>query len=343
MNIAKNLFNQEYVVKLFNKKVLPLYHDFKSIKKIKITPHKKYIWEETYHVVVEFKTTFNTVDNKIKKLPIFCSAHSDEPRKNVYSALKFLWSYSFGKGNLTIPHPLFYSNYFRGTFYRGVEGKNLYQFIRERKYKEIENIVAKTALWFVKLHNLPTEKAKNFNKQNSRVSTVIPGANSVIQKIKEDYPRYYPVYKKIYEIINKEEKLFLNSTKKRWVIHGDAHPENVIKMSEQKIALIDFTDICLADFARDIGSFLQQLEFMMQRKIGEKKYIEKIKNIFLENYLYSAKIKLDDSLKKRIAIYYNWTALRTSTFFLIKSEPEPERAHGLLVKIAEDMKLDCII
>lgn len=341
MNIIYQLFDEQYVIKLFKDKALPCYPDFAAIKKIEIQPHKKLIWDETYHVVLEFKTTFITRGNKIKKLPIFCTAHSDEPRKNVYNGLKFLWDNGFAKGNLTIPHPLFYSNRFHATFYRGVKGKTLYQFIKQKNYFEIERIAARAAGWFAKLHGLPAETAKNFNKENSRVATVIPGSKHILSEIKEKYPRYYPAYRQIYEIIDSAEKQFLNSTKQRWLIHGDAHPENVIKISEKKLAVIDFTDLCLADFARDIGSFLQQLEFMIQRKINDQEFINRVKTIFLENYFNSAKIKLSGSLEKRINNYYNWTALRTATFFLLKDNEEPERAHGLLVRICEDMKLNC--
>jgi len=95
----------------------------------------------------------------------------------------------------------------------------------------------------------------------------------------------------------------------------------------------------LSDFARDIGSFLQQLEYMSDRKINDPEYTEKIKKIFLENYLRNAKIKLDENLRKRIDTYYNWTVLRTATHFLIKEEPETERAKLLLEKIFKNFNL----
>ena len=113
MNIILQLSDEKFVIELFKKKVLPLYPDFSSIKKIKILFHKNHVWESTYHVVYEFKTTFVTNDKKQKELPIFCSAHSDEPRKNVYDSLKFLWEHGFGNSYLTIPHPLFYSDEFK--------------------------------------------------------------------------------------------------------------------------------------------------------------------------------------------------------------------------------------
>lgn len=341
MNKILNLFDEQIVAKIIKERVLPQYPDFSGIKKIEIHPYKKYIWESTYHVVLEYKVAFIAKDKKIKVLPIICTAHSDEPRKNVYISLKFLWSRGFNKGNLTIPHPLFYSNFYRAAFYRGVKGVNLYQFIREKNFTEIERIIPLAARWFAKLHKLPIDGAKNFNKENSRIATVIPGSKHVINRVREHAPQYLEAYEKIYQILDNEEKKIFKSTKKRWLIHGDAHPENVIKVSDKKIALIDFTDICLADFARDLGAFIQQIEFMGQRKIGNDEYIAKLKKLFLDSYLKDAKIKLDNALRKRIDNYYHWTALRTASFFLLKSQPEPERAHGLLVKICQDMKLDC--
>ncbi len=337
MNPVLNLFDEKFVTRLFEDKVLPLYGDFVGIKKVKIIPHKKHIWGRTYHIVVEFKTSFVSREGKIKELPIFCSAHSSEPRKNVYDALKFLWEHNFSNGYLTIPHPLFYSEEFRGTFYRGAKGRNLYRFIREKNFAEIESITAKAAAWFAKLHKTPTKNARNFNEENSRIETVVPGVEHILEKIRERYAEHFTTYKKIYETLINNEKKFLSSTEERWLTHGDAHPENIIKMGKKKIAVIDFTDICLSDFARDIGSFLQQIEYMCDRKIGDPKYSEKVKKIFLDNYLLNAKIKPDENLRKRIDNYYNWTAIRTATFFLLKSGPEPSRAKSLLQRVGKNL------
>ena len=330
MNKILNLFDEQYVINLFNKKILPIYPDFKSIKKIKIHAYKKNIWEKTYHVVIKFSTYFLTKNNKIVILPIICSAHSDEPRKNVYTALKFLWNNNFGTGYLSVPHPLFYSKEFKGTFYRGVEGNNLYHYIRENRQDEINLIIPKIALWFAKLHNTPIKEAKNFNKINSRIKTAMPGVEHILERIKEKYPNYFDFTKNIYKELIQTENDFLSSTNKRWLVHGDAHPENVIKMGKKKIGVIDFTDLCLSDFARDLGTFLQQLEFMCNRKIKDEKYIKKIKDLFLETYLNKQNIKLDSNLQKRINNYYNWTATRTATFFLLKSNPEPNRADKII-------------
>jgi hypothetical protein len=338
MNIIKKLFDKKYLQDLFTEKILPHYSDFVEIKKISITPHKKHIWETTYHVVIQFDITFKTSEGKRKTLPFYCSAHSNEPRKSVYEALRYLWENGFGHGYLSIPHAIFYSEYFKGTFYRGVKGNNLYHYIREQRFDEIEAIVPKTAAWFSKLHDLPAEKAINFNPKNSRVQTVLPGVPHILKKVGNFYPAYLDAYEKIYKNINKKETEFFNSTEKRWMVHGDAHPENVIKMSKKKIAVIDFTDICLSDFARDIGSFMQQLEFMIMRKIEKQDYADKIKELFKTEYFkHSRRRPLTDSVEERMRYYYNWTAMRTATHFLLKDCPEPDRAYPIIEQVGSDL------
>ncbi len=340
MNKILQLFDEQYVADLFNKEVLPLYPAFKAIKNIKITPIKKNVWTSTYHVVIEYLVTFQSLDGQLTELSIYGSAHSNEPRKSAFEALAFLWQRGFSHGHLAIPRPLFFSDYFNGYFYRGVRGQNLYHYIRHKNFNEIRNIIPKAAAWFAKLHGLPATEAKNFNEQNSRVETVIPGFALIFDKLKQNYPDYLPAYKETFEFIGQKEKDFLAGSSRRWLIHGDAHPENVIKMSAETVAVIDFTDICLADFARDLGAFLQQFEYMSIRKIEDENYVKATQDLFLNSYLELSGIKLDAKLKDRINYYYGWTALRTATLFLLKENPEPERAHELLFKVRQDLKLN---
>jgi len=330
MNIVNNLFEEEFVRKLFQEKLLPHYPDFSVIKKITINPHKQYIWEKTYHVVLEFRTVLARADGSEEELEIFCTAHSSEPRENAYNALRFLWDSGFGEGDLTAPHPLFFDQKLRAFFYRGVSGRSLYYYIKEKRFDEVERLVPLSADWYAKLHQVPVRGAENFNPENSRIKTVVPGIDKILKSIKEDYPEKYDLYKKIFKIFEKNEADFLESADRLWLIHGDAHPENIIRMGETKIAGIDFTDVCLSDFARDLGSFSQQLEYMAGRKMGDPVFTERMKNLFLESYLKSAKIELTPDLKKRIDNYYNWTTIRTATFFLMKHNPWPDRAEPLL-------------
>lgn len=345
-NKINKLLNEKYVINLFNRKVLPLYPDFKKIEKIKTVFYKNYIWKTTYHVVLEFKIFFSynlKTDKKIKnkKLSFFCTAHSSEPRKNVHDTLNYLWGQGFSKGFLTIPKPLFYSKHFNASFYRGVKGDSLLEFIKENNKKEIEGVVKKTAEWLAKLHKTPISEIVNFNKKNNRIKTVVPGYQRVLQDVQEKYNgNYVKDLKKIYDYLIDLENDFFNLTNKRWLIHGDAHPENVIKIGRKKIAMIDFTDICSSDFARDLGSFTQQLDYKLIRYSYNKNYIKKIKDIFLETYCKKSKIKNNIRLKERIRLYYCFTALRTAAFWLLRHNPKPDRAENLISEIKNKLQIN---
>lgn len=337
MEKVENLFNPDFVQGLFLEKVIPLYPDFKGIKKIKIIPHKKLIWPQSFHIVLEFKTQFIRNNDKIVSLSIFCSGHSHESRKNVFEALNYLWQKGFSNGYLSVPHPLFYYPQLNCSFYRGVIGNNLYHYIKEENLPVVEDVVFKAAKWFAKLHKIKPTAEANFNPTNSRILTVVPGRDHVLNSIKYRHPEYLSLYERAYSFFIKAEEDFLSSTPDRCLVHGDAHPENIIKMGVKKIAVIDFTDLSLADFARDLGCFLQQVQYMVKRKIDDDAYGLKLQEIFLENYLKNAKISLDKSLKQRISNYYYWTSLRTATFLLISVYYSPERAKLLLNKLEDNL------
>ena len=343
-NKISKLLDEKYVKQFFSKKVLPFYPDFSKIDRVKIIPHKNHIWESTYHVVLEFKTTFSSVNNKgreIKKdFSFFCTAHSSEPRKNVYDTLKYLWDRGFASGFLSIPKPLFYSKYFNASFYRGVNGESLLNFIKDENKEEIEKIIKKTAEWLVKLHKLNVSEDLNYNKKNDYIKTVIPGYRQIIKSVQSVYGgEYLSDIQSIYKKLIEQENDFLKSNPKRYLIHGDVHPDNIIKMGRKKMAMIDFADICLSDFARDLGSFFQQLDYRFSRLEYPVSYSNRIKDLFLQSYCKKAKIKVDDNLKARIDLYYNWTAIRTATFWLLKYKPDPERARPLITEVKLKLRL----
>jgi aminoglycoside phosphotransferase len=340
MNKILQLFDEEYVLAMFRRKLLPLYPDFSGIEKIVIKPYKRLVWTTTYHVVVGFDIYFSSPEGKTTKILVVCSAHSDEPRDNVFQAMKYLWERDFNQGDIDIPHPLFYSEYFRGTFYRGINGENLLYYIKEKNYKEVERLLPFAAELFARLHRLPAGTSANFNPMNSRIKTVIPGVDTILREMSLRYNQKFDEdLRKIYHyFISKEEKFFENQLELS-LIHGDAHTENIIKTGENRIGLIDFTDFCLGDFARDIGTFLQQLEYKLVTKNKDQKMAEKLKKIFLSAYLSYSGLKLDSSLQERINLYYNFTAIRTSAFLFLKHDCDPKRAEELLYQVKANLKL----
>lgn len=333
LNNIEKIFSNDYIQDLFEERILPLYPNFREIIKIKIKIHKKHLWDNYYHLVLEFKTYFLDKNNRSVALPIFCSAHSHEEREDAFKVLSLLWQSGFAHSHLSLPRPLFFDEGFNALFYRGVSGKDLLYYIERQDLDAIENIIVLTAHWLNRLHQLKPADAYEYNKKNSRIRTVVPGVDFIMEEIQKREPEYYEDVKKMYNYFMAEEENFLLTHESNF-IHGDAHPENVIKTGENKIAFIDFTDISLGDFARDLGAFAQQIDYKIDSRISPA-YAERIKNLFLEEYFKVSPYRLDESLKKRIRLYYNWTSMRTAIFLLTKHDPRPEKAKNMISTVKE--------
>jgi len=338
MNKILQLFDEEYVLAMFRRKLLPLYPSFSKIEKINIIPYKRLVWTTTYHVVVGYDVYLSAPDQEDTKILVVCSAHSDEPRENVFEAMRYLWDHKLNHDGVDIPHPLFYSEYFRGAFYRGINGENMLHYIKNKDYDEVKRLLPLAARLFAKLHQLPAGTAANFNPMNSRIKTVIPGVDNVLKEMSLRYEgKFDKSLKQMYDyFISQEEKFFARELKLS-LIHGDAHTENLIKTGTDRIGLIDFTDFCLSDFARDLGTFLQQLEYKVIVKNGDKQIAEELKNIFLSAYLEETGLKMDADLENRIQLYYNWTAIRTSAFLFLKYESDPVKGEILFNQVKKSL------
>ncbi len=340
MNKILHLFDEKYVLDLFRKEVLPLYPTFIDISQVVIKPYKKMVWTETYHAVISFDTYFINSKGEETKIPIVCSAHSDEERKNVFEALKYVRANYFTKSGFDLPRPLFYSDYFRGTFYRAIGGENLLHYIKLKETETVEEIVALAAKLFAKLHQIPAGAEANFNPLNSRIETVIPGVSNILKEMEARYPGLYTDdLKNIYNYFVSSENKFFAGHKKLSLIHGDAHAENIIKTGEGRIGLIDFTDLCLGDFARDIGTFMQQLEYKVTTKAGDTTWAEKLKKLFLETYLETTGREMTADLRERIELYYNFTAIRTTVYLFLKYENDSKNGKALLEKVKANLNL----
>jgi len=341
MNKIKQLFDEQYVIDLFRHEVLPHYSAFTSISRVEIQPYKNFVWETTYHVVIGFNTYFLKASGEEVKIPIVCSAHSSEPRENVYLALKYLWAQGFPTASIDLPDPLFYSEDFRGTFYRGLKGKNLLYYIQKKDFRTVERIVKAAARIFARLHSLPASTAVNFNPVNSRIKTVTPGVERILEEIGRRYQNKYNADLALwYEyFISREENFFASSDELFSLIHGDAHPENIILTSPKRVGLIDFTDLCLGDFARDLGTFLQQLDYKIIMKAGDAAYADKLKNLFLETYWAASGRHLNAAVQSRIDLYYDWTAVRSATYWFMKHDHDEARAVDLLEKVRTRLKI----
>lgn len=343
MNKILSLFDEQFVRRLLDKEVLPLYSDFKEIISLKIETYKKLIWITTYHVVISYRVVFLKDNGEEQKLEIVCSAHSHEPRENVFKVLNFLWSNDVNGEEVALPNPLFYNEEFNGTFYRAIEGENLLKFIKNGDREKIEIMLVRTAVLFARLHSvsLPKNGDDIFSDANMSLRTVVPGKDNIIWEIGQRFQgKYVDDIMFLYDRFIKQEDDFFAQSDQRWLIHGDAHPENIIAVGENKVGVIDFTDFCPADFARDLGAFLQQLEYKIKRNLKDLEFAVQMKQLFLNSYLEATGLKLDESLQSRMDLYYNWTAIRTATFYLLKHECDQEKAAVIINEVKNNLNIN---
>jgi aminoglycoside phosphotransferase len=339
MNKIRALFDVEFAKGLFQKEILPQYPEFFGVSRVEINPYKEMVWETTYHVVIGFKVYFLKKSGEEELVPVVCSAHSNEPRENVFNCLKYLWAEDFPNEHIDIPKPLFYSKHFNATFYRAVEGENLLYYIKKEDRETVEKMIVYSAQLFAHLHSLPAKPEANFNPINARIRTVVPGIEVIFREMSARYNNRHNEYLiKVYDYFMAEEEKFFNSGEPLSLIHGDAHQENIIHTSSNKIGLIDYTDFCLGDFARDLGTFIQQLEHKAVPKFGQE-YSDKLCVLFLDTYMEISGRKLDDDLRRRIKLYHHWTSVRTAIYWFLKFGRDEKRAEELLNKIKADLKL----
>lgn len=339
MNKIKRLFDEEFVLDFFRREVLPFYPDFRGIERVTIKAYKNLVWETTYHVVLGFEAYFVRADGTEAMIPIFCSAHSSEPRENVYHALKYLWDQGFPTATIDLPAPLFYQPDFRAIFYQGLDGENLFYHIDRQDREAVEQIVQASGLMFARLHSLPALPEANFNPHNGRIATVTPGRAVVRREMSARYGRRYDqVLENLYDYFIAQEDKFFNSGQPLCLIHGDAHTENIIQTGPDRIGLIDFTDICLGDFTRDLGTFTQQLDYKAGHKF-DAQYLEHLKERFFAAYWQASERSSSPIITERIQLYYNWTAVRTAIYWFMKHGSDEGKADRILKRVMERLKL----
>lgn len=340
MNKILHLLDEDFALDYLKNKILFLYPQFSEVVRVKIRPYKKLIWETTYHVVIGFDVQFKNLNNELSWVTLVCSAHSNEARENIYKALKYLWRQKFNDQNVILPRPLFFSKGFNGTFYEAIPGESLLHYIKQNNLLEIEKIIKSAARLFARLHDMPVSPEANFNPSNAHIKTVIPGVDNIFKNMEERYPeRYSEDLRYFYDYFISQEEAYFATNPDLRLIHGDAHPENIIKTGAESIGLIDFTDLCLGDFARDLGTFIQQLEYKIITKIGDHDLASRMKKLFLSEYLLAANLLDSPELQRRIKLYYNWTAIRTATYLFLKFDPHQEQGDDLFKKTKKNINL----
>lgn len=276
-----------------------------KIDRINIYPVKVYLKPKVEHVVIACEVF--TRDGE--RLPLFVMGHSSGIKTKLYKILKFLAKY-FSQGQWQVPDPIMYDKKTKALVYRELTGPNLYALF-EQKQENLEPLFKSFGQWIAKMHAIGPSKI--FKAHDLSMDELDPA--KILNDIKKkDVALYKEIIQMIKAMARLQKKMFAKS-RKRVLVHGDLHPENVILISEKpELGLIDLENASLSDREQDLGSFLEQVEIMAGHRY-DKETVEQFKNIFLTSYLKAANLKLSPDMAQKILFFKSFFGLKGAIFY----------------------------
>ena len=317
------LVEKDFAISILNKRLPKYYNDFKAIKSLKLKPFKHHLGITSAVFVVEYKIKYINLEGKIKVIDIFVSAHSDGSRKGAYQKTKALYNHGFDKGNYRVTKPLFFLAEQKAFFYVSSPGRSFFNFFTQDTSSDLENSMELITGWIKKLHKIDI-KTVDFKWPSFDILKMVPAPASFIKDFKDSDPQLGANIEKLVNDLSRMDRKFRKDIG-NILIYGDFHPENIImkNLEATDLEMIDFTDIALGDPMMDLGTFIQQFDFMGHNFISRKE-IDKHKQNFVEAYFSKDFKDIDIEYINRINLYQSWTAMRTTTFlFYMKDVVNP--------------------
>ncbi|MFH1187632.1 MAG: aminoglycoside phosphotransferase family protein [bacterium] len=320
------LLDDKFIADFFDENLKIFFKNAEKIKKIEKKIYKDIRGDYDYTLIIEFIIQIVFSDKQICEKSVFCKAHSDEKKNKSIYYMEILYKNGFNEGAYKVPRPLRYVPELRAGFYEGVQGNNLLYYLKHRDYDKIEQAVKDAAAWINKLHSINPEKFNSHEPRFTYIRDNYPPIEKVLRDMEKNYPRLHKVFKPLYVKTEKyEEKLIdhIVKSKRAKIIYADYHPENIIipRYTREGIAVIDFTDLSLGDPYRDVGTFMEQVEFMSRKYMPASK-AKKWSDIFIKEYMAKGKEKPTKDNFKRINLYRLWSCLRNIIHFYYKEDPE---------------------
>jgi thiamine kinase-like enzyme len=317
------LAEKDFVIEVLNKRLSKYYPDFKEIKSLVLTPFKRHLGVTSAVFVVEYKIKYVSLDGGTKDIDVFVSAHSDGTRKGSYHKTKALYEHGFGEGQYRVTKPLFFLADQKAFFYISSPGQSFFNFFTQDTSVDLVNSFKLITGWIKKLHKLNV-KETSFKWPKFNILDMIPAPTSFIKDFKDSDPELGAKIETLVNDLDRLDKKFRKDIGDI-LIYGDFHPENIIMqgLEAKEIEMIDFTDIALGDPMMDLGTFIQQFDFMGHNFVSRQE-IDKYKQSFVEAYFDQKFADIDIKYINRINLYQSWTAMRSTTFlFYMKDVVNP--------------------
>lgn len=326
-NITKLLDDPDYFSGLFNQKIKSIDPSAEKVLFHQLFFIKRHVAEDFFHYVVEHRLTIE-LENKLKRrFRVYTISFSDHGRRKMYTAMELIYRQGFSSGAVVIPQPLWYEEEIMALFYLGIPGDTMLEHLKNGQFDRPN--IKKISQGLKRLHTINYPKDV-FNIHDFSLVYLDP-TNVLNRQHNITDPLRDRVYKQLAELKKIKDQLII---KKNVLSHGDFHPENVIvnRFENDKLAFIDFSEVCLAPKYYDAASFLMQLELMSQGYLDKKDY-DNVENIFLKNYFGLACKK--QNTQNKINLYKAWTALKNAVFSMIFIEEHNRHYASYLIDLSE--------
>lgn len=308
------VLDQKYMEDFFQKELPKYFPDFKKLVSLKIKDNSSAEFKKAIEYSLIYKKNNGQVSPIIIRgnIPSLDTTYEAEIANDILQALS---KKGFSEGKFQTNKPLDYYPELRILLYQDFPGETLTDFITNKK-NDIEMIVAKSAEWLLKFHQLKLKigKVKTFEREAQEAEWFQMNYHLLNNGLASSC-------ESIMAKILKLKKSFANVVEKEAVtIHGDYHPDNIL-IDGDKIGVIDFGGAWQFDPLSDIGKFLVQLEIcFIDNIITDKNLLQKLQDVFIKKYFQSNMI---DETYNKIILYETWWVMQILSYRLAsKIKPE---------------------
>ncbi|MFH0873781.1 MAG: phosphotransferase [Candidatus Komeilibacteria bacterium] len=290
----------------------------------------RYHKPESFSAVIGCKVTWvsNSVNHRLK---LFVGAASNDSKLRAYHNLNWLRAHGFDQGTLQVIKPIVYLTDLKALVYEASEGQTLYWHLKRRPAPEqLLWPLHLSAEWLKKLHSITaTDLPPTMSENNDQ------GIIKSLRRAQEKYGQLQPEQGEKFTAVLEKIHSFLPTTNTSGsLIYGDYHPENIIfhDLESRHLTMIDLSDVTLGSPYRDVGTFVQQFDFMSQSFLVRED-INRLKRYFIEQYTGLPFDSIPAKEINLINLYQALTAVRSSVWLF---EPESRRVS---LELLDDARL----
>lgn len=324
---TSKIFEQQFAWDYWQKNLAKIPNAQKLIK-IQQEIYKKKIGQFNISGVVCYRLFFINKAGQEECADYFFSASTDNNRWQSYLLMKYLSQVNFGSQIVVVATAIDYLKEECCLVYRGVPGSTMYELLLGTVLNKTE-LIKLAAQWLKYWHQVPINDLKSINLSEGYLYLSSPQASRSCYLLTKTFPFWGKIAKQlITQQVIYEKKFWPN---KRVVVHGDYQLENLIINQDQNSAgMVDLTDVVYGNPYRDLGTFIQQMSFMLRLQ-HPKKQLYYWKRVFLEEYFGCSYQDITSEIFQQINLYQSWTAWRSALYiFLMKG------AKSLVVELLKD-------